>query len=183
MPRTQVFVEGTSDAAALVTLAERSGRDLHGEGVSIVVMGGASSFDSYLAKALGGPDLRLAGLCDEREERDFRRGLERNGLGANLSRNQMEELGFFVCVRDLEDELIRAVGPDRVQVVMEAAGDLRSFRSLQNQPHWRNGDIVEQMRRYFGAGAGRKERYARLLASAVDMERAPRPLQALLHQL
>ena len=57
-----------------------------------------------------GHDLRLAGLCDAREEPDFRRGLERAGFGSNLTRAAMEQLGFFVCVADLEDELIRALG-------------------------------------------------------------------------
>ena len=40
-------------------------------------------------------------------EGDLRRGLEQAGLGSNLGRADMEALGFYVCVADLEDELIR----------------------------------------------------------------------------
>ena len=45
-------------------------------------------------------------------QRHFCRALEHAGLGRSLSPAGMEMLGFFVSVVDLEDELIRAVGPD-----------------------------------------------------------------------
>jgi hypothetical protein len=81
-----------------------------------------------------GLNLRLAGLCDAREEGDFRRGLERTGLGSNLTRADMEALGFYVCVADLEDELIRCLGAACVEQVVQAQGDLGSFRTFQRQP-------------------------------------------------
>ena len=59
--------------------------------------------------------MRLAGICDAGEEDDFRRGLERAGLGSRLTRTDMERLGFFVCAADLEDELIRALGAESVE--------------------------------------------------------------------
>lgn len=86
--RAVVLVEGASDRLALEATAERRGQDLHAEGVAIVPMGGATNIRRFLA--LFGPrglDVRLAGLCDDREVGDFRRGLERAGLGANLSRS------------------------------------------------------------------------------------------------
>ena len=49
----------------------------------------------------------------------------------------MERLGFYVCVADLEDELIRAHGAASVEEVVDAQGDLGSFRTLQKQPEWR----------------------------------------------
>ncbi|MDQ5874291.1 MAG: ATP-dependent endonuclease, partial [Actinomycetota bacterium] len=109
--RAVVLVEGISDQCALEALARRRGRDLDAEGISVVPIGGAQSIGRFLN--LFGPqglDVRLAGLCDAAEEGDFRRGLERAGLGSNLSRVEMERLGFYVCVADLEDELIRALG-------------------------------------------------------------------------
>jgi hypothetical protein len=126
------------------------------------------------------PFVRLAGLCDAGEESDFRRGLERAGLGSNLSRADMERLGFYVCVSDLEDELIRALGADAVEQVVGAQGDLGSFRTLQKQPEWRGPTTEEQLRRFMGSGGRRKIRYARWLVDALDLSQVPRPLDLVL---
>src|SRR5262245_48295005 len=75
-----VLVEGMSDQAAVQTLAERSGRDLLSEGVFVVPMGGATNIGHFVGLfGPGGLGVRLAGLCDQGEERDFRRGLDRAG--------------------------------------------------------------------------------------------------------
>jgi len=180
-PRTVVLVEGISDQFALEALAERRGRDLDAEGISIVPMGGARNIRSFLD--LFGPrgfDVRLAGLCDAREEGDFRRGLERAGLGSNLSRAEMESLGFYVCVADLEDELIRCLGAASVEQVVDAQGELGSFRTFQKQPAWQGRSRQEQLRRFFGTHSGRKIRYARLLVDALDLTSVPRPLDRVL---
>lgn len=180
--RSVVLVEGVSDQNALHALADRYGRNLEAERVSIVPMGGASALADFLDDLLGsgGFDGRLAGLCDEGEEGDFKRGLERAGLGTDLTRSDMEALGFYVCVVDLEDELIRALGAAAVEEVIERQGDLRAFRTLQHQPAWRGRRTEEQLRRFFGAGSGRKIRYPGLLVEAVDLDRVPRPLQGVL---
>jgi hypothetical protein len=176
-----VLVEGISDRVALHTLAERRGRDLDGEGVAVVPIGGAQAIARFL-EAYGpqGRDVELAGLCDAGEEGDFRRGLERAGLGSRLTRADMERLGFFVCVADLEDELIRAVGPDTVLDVVEAHGDLGPFRTLQKQPEWRARPVEAQLRRFMGSGGRRKIRYARFLVEVLDLARVPRPLDLVL---
>jgi hypothetical protein len=49
----------------------------------------------------------------------------------------MERLGFYVCVVDLEDELVRALGAAAVEQVLDARGDPVSFRSFQKEPAWR----------------------------------------------
>ena len=176
-----VLVEGLSDQAALEALAERQGRDLDAEGVAVVSIGGAQAIGRFLDRfGPKGLDLRLAGLYDAGEERDFRRGLERAGLGADLDRAELERLGFYVCVADLEEELIRALGVTSVEGVVEAQGDLGAFRSLQRQPPWRGRHTEEQLRRFFGSGSGRKIRYARLLVEALDLAQVPRPLEAVL---
>jgi hypothetical protein len=180
-PRTVVLVEGISDQVALEVLAERRGRDLAAEGIAVVPMGGARNLRRFLE--LFGPrglDVRLAGLCDAREEADFRRGLERAGLGSNLSRADMEALGFYVCVADLEDELIRCLGAAAVEQVVAAQDELGSFRTLQQQPAWRGRSSQEQLRRFIGTHSGRKVRYARLLVDALDLTSVPRPLDRLL---
>jgi hypothetical protein len=180
-PRGVVLVEGISDQVALQTLAGRRGRDLDAEGISVVPMGGAQAIGGFLDRfGPRGLDVRLAGLCDAGEEVDFQRGLERAGLGSDLTRADMEQLGFYVCVADLEDELIRALGAASVQQVVDAQGDLGSFRTLQKQPAWQGRTTVEQLRRFMGSGGRRKIRYARLLVEALDLTRVPRPLDLLL---
>jgi hypothetical protein len=178
-PRTVVLVEGTSDLVAVEALAERRGRDLDAEGVSLVPIGGAQAIGRFLDH-FAPQGLKLAGLCDAAEEREFKRGLERAGLGADLTRAEMERLGFFVCVQDLEDELIRALGAEAVEEVVDAQGDLGSFRTLQKQPAWQGRPREEQLRRFMGSGGRRKIRYARLLVEALDPGNVPRPLDLLL---
>ncbi|MFI7634307.1 TOPRIM nucleotidyl transferase/hydrolase domain-containing protein [Nonomuraea sp. NPDC049400] len=182
--QTVVLVEGVSDKSAIEALAERRGRNLAAEGISLVAMGGATNIGTYIGKfGPPGRNLRLAGLCDAREEGDFRKALERAGLGSNLSRSDLEALGFFVCVADLEDELIRALGTAAVERVVDAEGELRSFRTLQRQPAWRGGTTHDQLRRFMGSGGGRKIRYSGLLVAALDLDRVPRPLERLLAHL
>ena len=183
-PRTVVLVEGSSDQVALEALAARGGRDLGAAGVAVVPMGGASNIGRFLE--LFGPrglDVRLAGLGDAGEEGDFRRGLEWAGLGANLGRADMEALGFYVCVADLEDELIRCLGAAGVEQVVEAQGELGSFRTFQQQPAWQGRSSQAQLRRFIGTHSGRKIRYARLLVDALELTSVPRPLDRLLAQL
>jgi hypothetical protein len=172
-----ILVEGISDRVAVETLAERLGRDLAVEGIEVVAMGGAQAISGFLQRFRG---LRLAGLCDAGEERDFRRGLDRAGLGSNLDRAGMEALGFYVCEPDLEAELIRAVGAERVLEVVEAHGDLPPFRTLQKQVEWRGRPVEEQLRRYMGSGGRRKTRYARYLVEALELSEVPRPLDQVL---
>src|SRR6266540_2004904 len=170
LARTVVLVEGISDQRALEALAERRGRSLDSEGISIVPIGGAKNIGSLLD--LFGPhgfDVRLAGLCDAAEEGDFQRGLERAGLGSNLTRTDMERLGFYVCVADLEDELIRSLGAASVEQIVDAQGDLESFRTFQKQPAWRGRTNEEQLRRFFGTRGGRKIQSAAMLVEALDL--------------
>lgn len=182
---TVVLVEGISDQIAVETAASGQGRDLAGEGVAVVPIGGAHAIRRFLT-ALGPPGagLRLAGLCDLREEGVFRRGLAEVAEVTTFTREQMERQGFFVCVEDLEDELIRAVGTAGVETLFDSQGDLASYHSLQRQPAWRGRDPHAQMRRFLGSGSRRKLRYARLLVEAAQVRGAlPRPLEALLDTL
>ncbi|MFI6483417.1 TOPRIM nucleotidyl transferase/hydrolase domain-containing protein [Nonomuraea sp. NPDC050663] len=181
---TVVLVEGLSDKAAVEALAGRHGRDLAAEGIAVTAMGGATNIRTYLGTyGPAGRGLRVAGLCDLGEEGDYRSALERSGLGSDLTRGDMEALGFFVCVADLEDELIRALGTDGVEEVVDAEGDLGSFRTLQKQPAWRGNPTHDQLRRFMGSGSGRKIRYSSLLVEAMELERMPRPLDLLMEHL
>jgi Overcoming lysogenization defect protein-like, TOPRIM domain len=183
-PSTVVLVEGVSDQRAVEALARRLGRSFPEERVAVVPMGGAQAIGGYLDRfGPRGFDVRLAGLCDAPEEGVFRRALERAGLGSDLTRTEMERLGFFVCVEDLEDELIRSLGAAAVEQIAEARGELGSFRTLQKQPAWRGRPVEEQLRRFMGSGGSRKIAYASPLVDALDLARVPRPLERLLAHL
>jgi len=176
-----VLVEGESDRVALETLARRHGRDLAAEGIEVVAIGGAQAIRRFV-ETYGprGLDVPLAGLYDAGEERDVARGLERAGLGSALARPDLEQLGFFVCDADLEDELIRALGPDEVERIVDRHGDLRPFRTFQKQAAWNGRPTEHQLRRFMGSGGSRKVRYARHLVEALDLAAVPRPLDLVL---
>jgi hypothetical protein len=156
-----VLVEGVTDRIALEAVSAKLGRDLAAEGIEIVPIGGAQAIRRAAAQYDGE---RVVGLCDLNEERWFRRVLGD---------------ATFVCVRDLEDELIRALGPDRVQEVVGVQGELETFRSFQNQVFWRGRPVGEQLRRWLQNG-GRQHRYPPLLVKAMEPAEVPRPLAAVL---
>ena len=178
---TVVLVEGVSDQSAVEALAARRGRDLAGEGVCVLPIGGAMGVGRYL-RLFGARGLAIdvRGLCDEAEEGYFRNGLAQAGFGTGLSRTAMASLGFHVCVADLEEELIRASGIEGVERVLAAGNDLARFRLFQHQPAQRGRAIERQLRRFMGTTSGRKARYARLLVLALTADRIPRPLECLL---
>jgi hypothetical protein len=178
-----VLVEGVSDKVALEALAARRGRDLNADGVAIVAIGGAQALGNALREILArNREVRLAGLCDASEEPGFRRALEQAGLGSDLTHETMEDLGFYVCDPDLEGELIRALGAEGVERVLEQNGNLTSFRTFQKQPQWQGRPAEAQLRRFFGSSAG-KIKYARPLVEALELTNVPRPLHRLLEHV
>ncbi|MFC9705362.1 TOPRIM nucleotidyl transferase/hydrolase domain-containing protein [Streptomyces sp. NPDC056943] len=170
--RTVVLLEGLSDLAAVEALAARRGRDLAAEGVCALSMGGAMNVGRYAA--LLGPSglgLRLAGLCDEREQPFYDRG---------LTRARASERDVFVCAADLEDELIRALGTERVEEIVRTEGDLRPWQTFLHQPAQNGRPRHQQLRRFLGTKKGRKIRYGTLLVEALDPGQVPAPLDDLL---
>lgn len=157
--RTAVLVEGTSDKAALEALARTRGVDL--ARVAVVALGGVTNAANFLA-LVDTRMLRVAGLCDVGERRYFDRVLET----------------VFVCDPDLEGELIRALGVEGVEAVVEELGQLHDLRVFQNQPFQRGRPAEDQLRRFMGTTSGRKALYARALAEALDAP--PPPLETLL---
>ena len=165
MPSGVVLVEGVSDRIAIETLAVRLGRDIAADDVTVVPVGGAHAIGRFLEGVA--PESRVAVLCDVGEEPAVARA---------IARSPVERLGLFVCDRDLEDELIRALGVDEVEALLEANGDLGPFRTLQKQAAWRGRPADQQLRRFMGSGGSRKARYARILVDALDPGRVPPPL-------
>jgi hypothetical protein len=165
-----ILVEGASDRRAVEEVARLRGNDLARRHIAVVNMSGITNLARQL-RAL--PDgVRVTGLYDIGESAYVRATMER------LNRS----VPFFACDRDLEDELIRALGVARVAQVIEAAGDRASWRTLQNQPHHRDRDAAAVLRRFMGTTSGRKLRYAGLLAAALKPHEVPAPLTAVLDE-
>jgi hypothetical protein len=180
-PRAVVLVEGDSDRVAVQTLAERLGRDLTGRRIEVVAMGGITNVRAFALRfGPRGLGLPLAGLYDVPEEVKVRRGLVAAGLDAAAGRRPLSELGFYRCSADLEDELIRALGIDKAEAVVAAAGEAQSLRLLRGMPAHRERPPEAVLRRFFGARSGRKARYAALMVQALELDRVPEPLSALL---
>ena len=150
---TVVLVEGESDRLLVEALLDRFGGS-----ADVIPMGGATNVRAFAAKHPG-----AIGLCDAGEERFFAAVLER----------------WFVCDPDLEGELIRAVGVEGVEAVLEEQGELASFRRLQQMPDQRGRTAEQQLTRFFGGRSGNKARYAPLLLAALPDERVPVVLLAL----
>ena len=112
--RSAILVEGWSDQAAVEAWARACAVDLPENGIVVLPVGGITNMGKFVS-ALRAPGLtvKLSGIYDASEEFLTLRCLERAGLGSNLTRASAESSGFFGCVNDLEDELIRALGPDR----------------------------------------------------------------------
>jgi hypothetical protein len=182
--RAVILIEGVSDQVALETLAGRRGRPLGPRGVVVVPMGGAAKTGRFV-DLLGprGLNARLAGLCDRAEAGYVRRALARAGYGAAPPPAAMEALGFYVCTADLEDELIRTLGPGPAEQIIAAHGEIRSFRLFQQQPAQHARTPQAQLHRFLSTRSGRKSHYAQLLVNALDPTRIPRPLDRVLTHL
>jgi len=154
-----VLVEGITDRLALEAVAAKLGPDLGG--VEIVPIGGAQAVRRAAAEREGE---RLVGLCDAAEQRYFRRALGD---------------ATFVCDKDIEDELIRAAGVERVEGVIAAEGELETFRKFQDQLYWRGKPVEAQLRRWLQNG-GRYLRYPPLLIAALEPDEIPAPLVGVL---
>jgi hypothetical protein len=154
-----VLVEGVTDRIALEAVARRLTLSL--DGIEIVPIGGAQAIRRAAAQYDGE---RVVGLCDVNEERWFRRVLGD---------------ATYVCDKDLEDELIRALGVDRVQEIVSVQGELETFRNFQNQLFWRGRPVEQQLRRWLQNG-GRQHRYPPHLVAAMKPDEIPRALVGVL---
>lgn len=179
MLRTLVLVEGASDAAAVRALANLIGCDLGLHHIQVRSAAGVTNFSRVLADFVRTyPGADFCGLYDIAEERHVRRALANAGI-QTAAQASLESFGFFACEADLEDELIRALGPEAVERVLEAQAELNSFRRFQAMPQHRRIPVHQQLRRFLGTRATRKIRSAQRLVEALDLARFPRPLAQL----
>lgn len=179
--RTIVLVEGVTDELAVTLAAGRSGRDLQAAGVSIVPINGAHAISRFMRQlAAEEPGAKLAGLYDEGEEDVIRAALERAGYGPNLDRSRLEGAGFFACIADLEDELIRATSETNLSRLIELEGDAQPWRTFRSQQAWHGRPVDQQFRRFIRSVSERNSRYIRVIIETMDPARLPRPLRLLL---
>jgi len=173
--RTLVLVEGASDAAAVRAVADLIGCDLGLQHIQICSAGGVTNFPRVLGDLRRQhPKAGICGMYDSADERHVRRALNQASIpiGAHES---LEAFGFFGCVADLEDELIRALGAEGVERVLATQDELHSFRRFQAMPQHRCAPVQQQLRRFLGTRATRKIRSAQSLVAALGCARLPPP--------
>jgi hypothetical protein len=181
--RTLVLVEGDSDAAAVRALADLIDCDLDSHRVRIWSAAGVTNFSRVLMDFVRThPSAAFCGMYDVADERYVRRALASAAIPI-AAHESLEPFGFFACVADLEDELIRALGAEAVERVLEAQAELNSFRRFQAMPQHRYSPVHHQLHRFLGTRATRKIRSARRLVEALDLARLPRPLVQLAARL
>jgi hypothetical protein len=166
-----VLLEGRSDVAAVRAVAATSG--LPAEAYRLVDMGGVTNVRRHLTTAHDG---RVLGMCDAGEASVVARAL---GVGES----ELAGYGFSVCDADLEDELIRACGPDRVLDVLDRLGLRVRFSVFRNQPAWRGRPLPEQLHRFAGTTSGRKFLLATALAAELEPDQIPAPLSRLVERM
>jgi hypothetical protein len=170
-----------TDKLALTLAARRLGRDLEAEGVTVLPLNGAHAIGRHLRQlAAEEPGANLAGLYDQGEERVIGAALERAGFGPNLDRGRLEELGFFACSADLEDELIRAAGATTLSRLIEVEGDAQPWHTFQRQRAWQGRPLDQQFRRFIRSVSERNSRYIRAIVETIEPARLPRPLRMLM---
>lgn len=181
--RTLVLVEGDSDAGAVRALADLVGCDLDLHHIQIWSADGVTNFSKVLAEFVRThPGAHFCGMYDVADERHVRRALADAAIPI-AAHESLEAFGFFACVADLEDELIRALGAEAVERVLEAQAELVSFRRFQAMPQHRRAPVHQQLRRFLGTRATRKIRSAQRLVETLDLARLPRPLVQLAARL
>jgi hypothetical protein len=178
---TIVLVEGVTDELALVLAARRLGRDLAAEGTAIVGTNGAHGISRLLGQiATHEPDARIAGLYDAGEEAVIAAALDGAGRGKNLDRSQLEQIGFFACVVDLEDELTRAAGEPLLLRLIGLEGDAQAWRTFRKQQAWQGRPVEQQFRRFIRSVSERNSRYIRAIVETLEPSQLPRPMRLLL---
>lgn len=179
--RTVVLVEGESDRRALAAASRRLGRDLETAGAELVAMDGITNLRRHLAEldAMPRPP-RVLGLYDIGEAATVSRMLAGSGRPRATSLVELEDLGFYACSLDLEDELIRAAGTAVIEDVLARHGDLARFRGFQRQPAQRDRPVAAQLRRFAGTASGRKTWFAADVVESMPLDRMPAPLIAVL---
>jgi putative ATP-dependent endonuclease of the OLD family len=175
--RKVIFVEGYSDRVVMIHLASRLGIDLDARGVTVLSLDGGGAIGTFL-KLFGAAGLRLDvfGMCDEDKEPQWLDALRHAGV-AVTDRASMRAAGFHVCVRDLEQEFIRALSPAGTQAMIAKEGQAAQFATFQQQSAHALEALDEQLRRFLH---NNNTQWAIPLVEALDLHVVPGPLNDLI---
>lgn len=178
--RKVVFVEGYSDRVVLLQLAAKLKRNLDAEGITVLSLDGGCGLGTYL-RLFGPQGLNLAplGLCDEDKEKRWIDELFGAGI-AVTDRASLKASGFFVCVKDLEQEFIRALGLAQTQAIIAAEGQAATFATFQKQPKYASQPLEEQLRSFLHNAA---TQWAIPLVDGLNLSAIPGPLDELFKTL
>jgi predicted ATPase len=178
--RTVVLVEGYSDRVALLQLASRLNRNFDAAGIAILALDGGGAVGTFL-QIFGrdGLGLSVLGICDEDKEQQWLTEIQKLDSSV-IDRATMKQAGFFVCVRDLEQEFVRVLGIAGAQAVIANEGEATAFSAFCQQPAHRAVSADEQLRRFFHK---HNIRWAAPLVDALDLKAIPGPLNDLLGRL
>ena len=191
---TWVLLEGTSDVAAVRALRAARGVRPDDEPCLLVDMGGATNIRRHLAAAAGSRSpspcrravRRAGGAVLRAGARRHRNGCRRPvtcPADGTASVTTLPDFGFQVCRRDLEDELMRALGVDGTLAVLADLDLDAAFAAFTRQLAWQGRPVMDQLRRFVGTTSGRKELLAGAMAAALDAGDCPPPLAALLDSM
>ena len=180
---TVVLLEGPSDVAAVRAVAAAYGVTDSVHRYRLIDMGGVTNIRRHLvALRAASVPVRVIGMCDAGEAQFFVRALRLTGGGPRHEAD-LAEHGFYVCDADLEDELIRALGPEQVLGVLSRLGLRGRLTTFQRQPAWRGRPLHEQLHRFAGVASGRKTLLAGALAEGLARHEVPAPLRRLVAEM
>jgi len=177
-----VLLEGASDVAAVRAAAATAEVDL--AGVRLVDMGGITNVRAHLTALTAAPGEAptVLGMCDVGEARFVIAALQAGGSWIR-DESDLPSLGFFACHRDLEEELIRALGIPRTLALLQRLGLRDKLEALRQQPAWRDRPLTDQLHRFAGIASGRKVMLRGALTAALAAAELPEPLGLLLERL
>jgi hypothetical protein len=133
-------------------------------------MDGGGAVGTYL-KLFGSKGLKLAviGLCDEDKEPLWLGALQAAGYSVT-DRASMKNEGFLVCLSDLEDEFVRALGATAVEAVIAKEGRTNAFVKFQQQPAHVALKLEEQLQLFLHKD---NTQWAVPLVDALDLKAIP----------
>jgi putative ATP-dependent endonuclease of OLD family len=172
-----ILVEGASDRIVLQKIAELTDRELDRLGVSVIQLDGAGDVGCVLS-LFGERGFRvpLSFLIDDDAAADTA-----GKLGTDIA--GLEARGVHVCSKDLEDEYVRAVGPDAMWDAITRSG-LFSRNELANCAQSGTGGerTQEDVAGFCRKKSSYKMRAAIVAAGVLDVETAGKiaPASALL---
>lgn len=171
-----VLLEGPSDVAALEAVLAARGPEVTGTAYRLVDLGGVTNTGRQLrAAARRDPPPRVVGLCDEGEAWVVVRALREVGRDVPDVRD-LPRHGFFVCRRDLEEELIRALGVEACLALLDGMALGHRFRAFSRQRAWAGRPVEDRLHRFAGIASGRKIRLAGAMAAALGPDQVPPPI-------